>query len=99
MREKASLTLDEMEAFTLLMNQSSPMLVCASELSVSLRGKAGRDILRPGKSGGTWEPSSKKLFGLQENIQSKSRTFVENQVLCRKSRTIRIKVLAKTCLE
>ena len=63
-REKASLTLDEMEAFTLLMKQSSPMLVCVHkhlsppyvvfslihpqfgpELSVSLRGKNGRDIL------------------------------------------------------
>ena len=24
--------------------------------------------VRPGKSGGTWEPSSMKIFGLQENI-------------------------------
>ena len=55
-----------------------------------IRNLSSDIMLRPGKSGGTWEPSSKKLFGLQENIQPKSRTFVENQVLCRESRTIRI---------
>ena len=63
-RERASLTLDGMEAFTLLMKQSSPMLMFVHEhlspphvmfslihhqfgpeLSVSLRGKDGRDIL------------------------------------------------------
>lgn len=63
-RERASLTLDEMEAFTLLMKPSSPMLMFVHEhlspphvvfslihhqfgpeLSVSLRGKDGRDIL------------------------------------------------------
>ena len=63
-RERASLTLDGMEAFTLLMKPSSPMLMFVHEhlspphvvfslihhqfgpeLSVSLRGKDGRDIL------------------------------------------------------
>ena len=64
-REKTSLTLDDMEeALTLLMKQSSPMLMFVHEhlspprvvfslihhqfgpeLSVSLRGKDGRDIL------------------------------------------------------
>ena len=45
---------------------------------------------RPAKSGGSSEPSSKKIFGFKENIQPKSRTFVENQDFCRESRTIRI---------
>ena len=35
---------------------------------------------RPGKKGGSWDPRSKKIFGLQESFQPKSRTFVENQV-------------------
>ena len=45
---------------------------------------------RPAKSGASWEPSSKKIFRLKENIQPKSRTFDKNQHFCRKSRIIRL---------
>ena len=35
---------------------------------------------RPAKSGGSWDPRSKKIFRLQENFQPKSRTFVKDHV-------------------
>jgi len=40
----------------------------------------GELVGRPGKRGGSWDPRSKKISGVQENFQPKSRTFVENQV-------------------
>ena len=33
---------------------------------------------RPGKSGGSWDLRSKKIFGLQESFQTKSHNIVEN---------------------
>ena len=70
-----------------------PFLMSVSAMTDDGRGAKSVSAClpsRPGKCGGTWEPSSKKLFGLQENIQPKSRNFVENQVLFRESHTIRI---------
>ena len=32
-------------------------------------------------SGGTWDPRSKKVFGLQENFEPTSCTFVEKSVV------------------
>ena len=49
-------------------------LMCASTLDKLA------PFTRPAKSGGSWDPRSKKIFGLQENFQPKSRTFVENLV-------------------
>ena len=35
---------------------------------------------RPGKSGGSWDLRSNKIFGFSESFQPKSRTFVKNLV-------------------
>jgi hypothetical protein len=47
-----------------------------------------RAVTRCGNSGASWEPSSKKEFGLQENVEQNSRTFCQKSIFCCESHTL-----------
>ena len=42
-------------------------------------------LSKTGNGGGSWEPRSKKVLGLRENIKQKSRTFCRKIIYCNKS--------------
>jgi hypothetical protein len=54
--------------------------------------------VRRGNSGGSWEPNSKKEFGLQENFEQTTQTFCRKSLFCCESQTLLALHLFVLCL-